>query len=246
MRFCEYLDVIFCLECFTFYWSIDYPIIMSFCGISYIIVVVPDDGYMSEVHKICKRYNVLLIADEVQTGLGRTGYNLAVDHDKCKPDIVILGKALSGGVFPVSAVLASNEVMLTLKPGEHGSTYGGNPLACKVATAALEVLRDEKLSQNATERGEQLRAGLSTMTGSTCIESVRGRGLLNAIVIDQPKGGYGDKGKAWEVCLAMRDNGLLAKPTHGNIIRFAPPLTITEQQVDECLHIIEKSVKQVS
>jgi Ornithine/acetylornithine aminotransferase len=215
-------------------------------GISHAIVVVPDDGYMSKVHEICKRYNVLLIADEVQTGLGRTGYNLAVDHDKCKPDIVILGKALSGGVLPVSAVLASNEVMLTLNPGEHGSTYGGNPLACKVATAALEVLRDEQLSQNATERGDQLRAGLSAMVGKTCLESVRGRGLLNAIVIDQPKGGYGDKGKAWEVCLAMRDNGLLAKPTHGNIIRFAPPLTITEKQIDECLDIIEKSVKQVS
>ena len=147
--------------------------------------------------------------------------------------------------MPVSAVLASDEVMMTLKPGEHGSTYGGNPVGCKVATAALEVLRDENLSANAVERGEQLRAGLDAMNGSTIIESVRGRGLLNAIVINQPKGGYGDQGKAWDVCLAMKENGLLAKPTHGNIIRFAPPLTINADQVDECLDIIEKSVKQV-
>jgi ornithine--oxo-acid transaminase len=208
-------------------------------------VVVPDDGYMKRVHELCQQYNVLLIADEVQTGLGRTGYRLAVDHDVCKPDILVLGKALSGGVLPVSAVLAKDEVMLTLRPGEHGSTYGGNPLACKVATAALEVLRDEKLSENSIARGNQLRAGISSMINDTCIESVRGRGLLNAIVIDQPKGGYGDQGKAWDVCLAMRDHGLLAKPTHGNIIRFAPPLTISEKQIDDCLEIIEKSVKQV-
>mmetsp|Transcript_1960 Transcript_1960/g.4523 ORF Transcript_1960/g.4523 Transcript_1960/m.4523 type:complete len:452 (-) Transcript_1960:439-1794(-) len=208
-------------------------------------VVVPYDGYMSDLKKLCKKYNVLLIADEVQTGLGRTGHRLAVDHDNCKPDIVILGKALSGGVLPVSAVLASDEVMLTLKPGEHGSTYGGNPLACKVATAAIEVLRDEDLAGNAAARGEQLRAGLNSLTGNTCIEKVRGRGLLNAIVIDQPKMGYGDMGKAWEVCLQMKENGLLAKPTHGNIIRFAPPLTITESEIDECLDIIDKSVKQV-
>jgi ornithine--oxo-acid transaminase len=152
---------------------------------------------------------------------------------------------LSGGVLPVSAVLASDEVMLTLQPGEHGSTYGGNPLACKVATAALEVLRDEKLSENSVARGDQLRAGLQAMTGSTCIESVRGRGLLNAIVIDQPKGAYGDAGKAYDLCLKMMDNGLLAKPTHGNIIRFAPPLTITESEIDQCLDIIEKSANQV-
>jgi ornithine--oxo-acid transaminase len=208
-------------------------------------VVVPDDGYMKRVHELCQQYNVLLIADEVQTGLGRTGYRLAVDHDVCKPDILVLGKALSGGVLPVSVVLAKDEVMLTLRPGEHGSTYGGNPLACKVATAALEVLRDEKLSENSIARGNQLRAGISSMINDTCIESVRGRGLLNAIVIDQPKGGYGDQGKAWDVCLAMRDHGLLAKPTHGNIIRFAPPLTISEKQIDDCLEIIEKSVKQV-
>jgi len=208
-------------------------------------VVVPRDGYMSEVKKLCEKYNVLLIADEVQTGLGRTGYRLAVDHDGCQPDILVLGKALSGGVLPVSAVLASDEVMLTLKPGEHGSTYGGNPLACQVATAAVEVLRDEKLADNAAARGTQLRAGLASLAGSTCIEGVRGRGLLNAIVIDQPKMGYGELGKAWDVCLAMKEHGLLAKPTHGNIIRFAPPLTITEAEVDECLGIIESSVRQV-
>lgn len=208
-------------------------------------VVVPEDGYMSSVQKLCKKYNVLLIADEVQTGLGRTGFQLAVDHDECKPDIVVLGKALSGGVMPVSAVLASNEVMLTLKPGEHGSTYGGNPVACKVATAALEVLREEKLAENSIARGEQLRAGLSSLIGNTSIETVRGRGLLNAIVINQPKGKYGDQGKAWDVCVAMKDNGLLAKPTHGNIIRFAPPLTINEGEVDTCLGIIEKSLLQV-
>ena len=208
-------------------------------------MVVPDDGYMREVKSLCEKHNVLLIADEVQTGLGRTGYKLAVDHDECKPDIVVLGKALSGGVLPVSAVLASNEVILTLRPGEHGSTYGGNPLACKVATAALEVLRDEKLSENSVERGNQLREGLSSMVSNTCIEAVRGRGLLNAIVIDQPQMGYGDHGKAWEVCVAMKENGLLAKPTHGNIIRFAPPLIISEGETDQCLEIIEKSVKQI-
>eukprot|EP00574_Skeletonema_japonicum_P000694 CAMPEP_0201738832 /NCGR_PEP_ID=MMETSP0593-20130828/45457_1 /ASSEMBLY_ACC=CAM_ASM_000672 /TAXON_ID=267983 /ORGANISM="Skeletonema japonicum, Strain CCMP2506" /LENGTH=443 /DNA_ID=CAMNT_0048233063 /DNA_START=90 /DNA_END=1421 /DNA_ORIENTATION=+ len=208
-------------------------------------VVVPMDGYMSGLKSLCEKYNVLLIADEVQTGLGRTGHRLAVDYDNCQPDILVLGKALSGGVLPVSAVLASNEVMLTLKPGEHGSTYGGNPLACKVATAAIEVLRDENLAENSAVRGEQLRAGLNSLTSNTCIENVRGRGLLNAIVIDQPQMGYGDHGKAWEVCLAMKEHGLLAKPTHGNIIRFAPPLTITESEIDECLDIIEKSVKQV-
>jgi ornithine--oxo-acid transaminase len=208
-------------------------------------VVVPTDGYLTEVKRLCDKYDVLMIADEVQTGIGRTGYELAVDHDNCKPDIVVLGKALSGGVVPVSAVLASDEVMLQLKPGEHGSTYGGNPLACKVATAALEVLREENLCQNSVERGEQLRAGLQQLVGRTAVETVRGRGLLNAIVINQPKGGYGDTGKAWELCMKMMDNGLLAKPTHGNIIRFAPPLAITAAEVDECLDIIETSLKQL-
>lgn len=170
---------------------------------------------------------------------------MAVQHDDCKPDIVVLGKALSGGVLPVSAVLASDEVMLQLKPGEHGSTYGGNPLACKVATAALQVLREENLCQNSIERGEQLRAGLRTLVGRTAIETARGRGLLNAIVINQPKGGYGDTGKAWDLCLKMMENGLLAKPTHGNIIRFAPPLSITAAEIDECLGIIETSLHQL-
>ena len=208
-------------------------------------VVVPTDGYMAKAKEICQKYNVLLIADEVQTGLGRTGYELAVNHDNAKPDMVVMGKALSGGVIPVSAVLASDEVMLQLKPGEHGSTYGGNPLACKVATAALEVLREENLCQNSIDRGEQLRKGLEKMAGDTVIERVRGRGLLNAIVIDQPRGGYGDAGKAMELCMKMMENGLLAKPTHGNIIRFAPPLTISESEMDECLGIIEKSVREM-
>ena len=208
-------------------------------------VVVPDDGYMAKAKALCKKYNVLLIADEVQTGLCRTGYPLAVNHDQCRPDIVILGKALSGGVLPASAVLASHSVMLTIKPGEHGSTYGGNPLACKVAIAALEVLRDEQLDQNALVRGEQLRDGLERLVGTTPIEQVRGRGLLNAIVINQPKGSYGDEGKAWELCLLMMKRGLLAKPTHGNIVRFAPPLTITEEEVDVCLGTIEASLREL-
>jgi len=207
-------------------------------------VVVPADGYMSQVKRICEKYNVLLIADEVQTGLGRTGYNLAVDHDNVKPDIVVLGKALSGGVFPVSAVLASDEIMLTIRPGQHGSTYGGNPLACKVATTALQVLQDEQLCLNSINRGNQLRDGLNSIinNNNSCIESVRGRGLLNAIVINQPKGSYSELGKAWDVCLKMKEHGLLAKPTHGNIIRFAPPLTITKEEIDDCLDIIDKSV----
>jgi ornithine--oxo-acid transaminase len=208
-------------------------------------VMVPDDGYMKEVKKMCEKYNVLLIADEVQTGLCRTGYRLAVDHDGILPDILVLGKALSGGVLPVSAVLAKEEVMMTLKPGEHGSTYGGNPLACKVAIAALEVLRDEKMAENAQLRGEQLRKGLESLVGKTSVERVRGRGLLNAVIINQPKGGYGDTGKAWDLCVHMQNNGLLAKPTHGNIIRLAPPLTITEEEIDQCLEIFEKSVHQL-
>jgi ornithine--oxo-acid transaminase len=208
-------------------------------------VVVPFDGYMKQAKDLCEQHNVLLIADEVQTGVGRTGYELAVQHDDCKPDMVVLGKALSGGVIPVSGVLASHEIMLQLKPGEHGSTFGGNPLSCKVAQAALEVLRDENLCQNSVERGEQLRAGLTKLVGSTSIQTVRGRGLLNAIVIDQPKTGYGGTGKAWKLCLIMMKHGLLAKPTHGNIIRFAPPLTISAEEMDTCLDIIETSVKEL-
>ena len=208
-------------------------------------VVVPPDGYMKEVKKLCEKYNVLLIADEVQTAIGRTGYELAVDYDDCKPDMVVLGKALSGGVMPVSAVLASDEVILQLKPGEHGSTFGGNPLSCKVATAALEVLRDENLCQNSIERGEQLRAGLELLVGNTAVQLVRGRGLLNAIVINQPKSGYGDTGKAWDLCMIMMKNGLLAKPTHGNIIRFAPPLCITKEETDVCIDIVSQSVREL-
>jgi ornithine--oxo-acid transaminase len=205
-------------------------------------VVVPSDGYMSKAKALCKKHNVLLIADEVQTGLGRTGYRLAVDHDECKPDIVVLGKALSGGVLPVSAVLASDEVMLVLHPGEHGSTYGGNPMACRVATAALEVLRDEKLAENAVARGDQLRKGLQKLVdGNSSVAHVRGRGLLNAIIIDN----HDDSGKAMELCEVMMQNGLLAKPTQGNIVRFAPPLTITEKEIDECLDIISTSVKHI-
>lgn len=208
-------------------------------------VVVPDDGYMKKVKDLCEKYNVLLIADEVQTGLCRTGHRLAVDHDGILPDILVLGKALSGGILPVSAVLAKDEIMLTLNPGEHGSTYGGNPLACKVAMAALDVLKDENLAENSMARGDQLRAGINSLIGNSPVESVRGRGLLNAIVIDQPKGSYGDAGKAWDLCVKMQHHGLIAKPTHGNIIRFAPPLTITESEMDQCLGIIEKSVREL-
>jgi len=206
-------------------------------------VVVPDDGYLAKVKSVCEEHNVLLIADEVQTGLARCGTMLACDHDKTKPDILILGKALSGGTFPVSAVLTSNEVMLTIRPGQHGSTYGGNPIACRVAQAALEVLRDERLDENAMARGEQLRAGLERLssTGSPIVK-VRGRGLLNAIVIEGQQGDYGDDGLAWDICLRMKSHGLLAKPTHGNTIRFAPPLCIDEAQVEECLDIISRSL----
>jgi ornithine--oxo-acid transaminase len=209
-------------------------------------VVVPTDGYMAQAKALCKKHNVLLIADEVQTGLGRTGYQLACDHDNCKPDIVVLGKALSGGVLPVSAVLATDEVMLVLKPGEHGSTYGGNPMACRVATAALEVLRDEKLAENSVARGDQLRAGLQKLVdGNSSVAQVRGRGLLNAIIIDESRGSHGATGRAMALCEVMMKNGLLAKPTQGNIVRFAPPLTITEKEIDECLDIISTSVKTI-
>jgi len=208
-------------------------------------VVVPQDGYLRKVRELCDKHRVLLICDEVQTGLGRTGTLLACDHDDIRPDLLVLGKALSGGVLPVSAVLTSNEVMLTIRPGEHGSTYGGNPLACKVATAALEVLRDEKLTENSALRGQQLREGLQKLADKegSPIQLVRGRGLLNAIVIGSDKGGYGDEGKAWELCEKMAGNGLLAKPTHGTIIRLAPPLCITKEEVDECVEIIGRSLE---
>ncbi|MFA5805598.1 MAG: ornithine--oxo-acid transaminase [Melioribacteraceae bacterium] len=203
-------------------------------------VVVPDEGYLTKAYSMCKEKNVLFIADEVQTGLARTGKLLACDHENIKPDILILGKALSGGTIPISAVLADDEVMLVIKPGEHGSTFGGNPLACKVAVAALKVLKEEKLSENAERLGKIFRDEISKIK-SDMIELVRGKGLLNAIVI-KPKNGK----EAWDVCLKMKENGLLAKPTHGHIIRFAPPLVITEEQVLEAVAIIKKSILEIS
>lgn len=200
-------------------------------------VVVPQEGYLRKVRELCTKYNVLWIADEVQTGLCRTGRMLAVDHEDVKPDILILGKALSGGIYPVSAILANDEVMLTIKPGEHGSTYGGNPLGCKVAIAALEVLLEEKLADNAERLGQVLRSELSKLPKDK-VKLVRGKGLLNAIVIN-------DKYDAWEVCLKLRDNGLLAKPTHGDIIRFAPPLVISEPQLNECISIIKNTIEKL-
>lgn len=200
-------------------------------------VVVPDEGYLKGVSDLCKKYNVLFIADEVQTGIARTGKMLACDHENVKPDILILGKALSGGVFPVSAVLADDEIMMCIGPGEHGSTFGGNPLACKVAQAALQVVQDEKLSENAQRLGEVFRKELNSIE-SDMITLVRGKGLLNAVVI-KPKNGK----EAWDVCLKLRDNGLLAKPTHGDIIRFAPPLVITEEQLMECVEIIKQTIR---
>ncbi|PDH46503.1 MAG: ornithine--oxo-acid transaminase [Bacteroidetes bacterium MED-G21] len=199
-------------------------------------VVVPDEGYLSGVRLLCDKYNVLFIADEVQTGIARTGKMLATDYENARPDILILGKALSGGVFPVSAVLADDDVMLCIQPGEHGSTFGGNPLACKVAQAALEVVLDEKLAENAHRLGEIFRREMRAIE-SDMVTLVRGKGLLNAIVI-KPKNGK----EAWDVCLRLRDNGLLAKPTHGDIIRFAPPLVITEAQLMECIEIIKKTI----
>ncbi|MEO0555722.1 MAG: ornithine--oxo-acid transaminase [Bacteroidota bacterium] len=202
-------------------------------------VVVPDDGYLKQAYTLCKAKNVLLIADEVQTGIGRTGKVLCSEYDEIKPDILILGKALSGGVFPVSAVLASDEIMMTLKPGQHGSTFGGNPLACSVAMSALEVLRDEKLTENAYDLGLIFRKRMNNMIQNTeLVNKVRGKGLLNAIVIND----HPDSSTAWDICVALKDNGLLAKPTHGNVIRFAPPLVITEDQLHECCDIIESTI----
>jgi len=200
-------------------------------------VVVPDEGYLKKSYEMCKTKNVLFIADEIQTGIGRTGKMLACDHEGVRPDILILGKALGGGVYPVSAVLADNEIMLTILPGEHGSTFGGNPLAARVAIASLEVIKNEKLAENADRLGKIFRAELSGIK-SDMIEFVRGKGLLNAVGI-KPKGGK----TAWDVCLALRDNGLIAKPTHEHIIRFAPPLVITEEQLREAIEIIKKTFK---
>jgi ornithine--oxo-acid transaminase len=202
-------------------------------------VVVPDSGYLSAAYKMCKEKNVLFIADEIQTGLCRTGKLLACDHEKVRPDIVILGKALSGGTMPISAVLADDDIMLVIKPGEHGSTFGGNPLASKIAVAALEVLKEEKLDENAEKLGILFREEVGRIK-SDMNELVRGKGLLNAIVI-KPKNGK----EAWDVCLKMKENGLLAKPTHRHIIRFAPPLVINEEQIKEAVSIIEKSIKEI-
>ena len=202
-------------------------------------VVVPDEGYLEGVRKLCDKYNVLFIADEVQTGIARTGKMLATDYENAKPDILILGKALSGGVFPVSAVFANDEVMLCIQPGEHGSTFGGNPLACAVAQAALEVVIDEKLAEKAYNLGNYFRERMKKFIAtSELVSLVRGKGLLNAIVInDEP-----DSSTAWDLCVKMKENGLLAKPTHGNIIRFAPPLVITKEQLDSCIDIITKTI----
>ena len=203
-------------------------------------VMVPDEGYLSKAYELCKANNVLFIADEVQTGLARTGKMLACDHENVRPDILILGKALSGGTMPISAVLADDEIMLVIKPGEHGSTFGGNPLASKVAVAALQVLKEENLSENAEKMGKIFRGELSKID-SDMIVLVRGKGLLNAIVI-KPKDGK----EAWDVCVNMKENGLLAKPTHQHIIRFAPPLIITEEQIKEAVEIIKKSINEIN
>jgi ornithine--oxo-acid transaminase len=204
-------------------------------------VYVPDAGYLSTSKALCEQANVLFIADEVQTGIARTGKLLAVDHENVKPDILILGKAVSGGVYPVSAVLASDDIMMVIKPGQHGSTFGGNPLAAKVAIAALEVVRDEELADNAERLGAIFRAEMNRIIESTdLVVSVRGKGLLNAIIINDTP----ESKTAWNLCVQMKDNGLLAKPTHGNIIRFAPPLVMTEEQLTECVAIIEKTIRE--
>ena len=206
-------------------------------------VVVPDAGYLEGVRKLCDKYNVLFIADEVQTGIARTGRMLATDYEDAKPDILILGKALSGGVFPVSAVFANDEVMLCIKPGEHGSTFGGNPLACAVAKAALEVVLEENLASNAEKLGAYFRDKMNEyISKSDLVSLVRGKGLLNAIVINDDE----KSSTAWDLCVKMKMNGLLAKPTHGNIIRFAPPLVINKDQLDTCIDIIISSIEEYS
>lgn len=204
-------------------------------------VMVPHTGYLKEAYDACKARNVLFIADEVQTGIARTGKLLACDHEGVRPDLLILGKALSGGVLPVSAVLADDAVMLCIKPGQHGSTFGGNPLACRVAMAALDVVKDEKLAENAERLGHLFRAAMQELVDRhECVQLVRGKGLLNAIVITPRKDGR----TAWDLCVLLAANGLLAKPTHGDIIRFAPPLTINEEQLLECCAIIRRSVEE--
>jgi ornithine--oxo-acid transaminase len=202
-------------------------------------VYVPDAGYLKAASELCKEYNVLFIADEVQTGIARTGKLIACHHENVQPDILILGKAISGGMYPVSAVLADDEVMHVIKPGQHGSTFGGNPIACAVAMAALDVVKDENLSERAEKLGQIFRNEIEKIIEKTdLVNSVRGKGLLNAILINDTE----DSTTAWDLCLLLRDNGLLAKPTHGNIIRLAPPLVITENQIMECVAILEKTI----
>lgn len=204
-------------------------------------VYVPSEGYLQKAKALCEKYDVLFIADEVQTGIARTGKLLAVDHENVIPDILILGKALSGGVYPVSAVLANNDIMNVLKPGQHGSTFGGNPLACAVAIAALNVIKDEALADNAEKLGSLFRSELQKFAETNdFVKLVRGKGLLNAIVINDKE----DSSTAWDLCLKLCDNGLLAKPTHGNIIRFAPPLVMNEEQILDCISIIKKTITE--
>ena len=204
-------------------------------------VYVPSEGYLKKAKALCEKYGVLFIADEVQTGIARTGKMLACDHENVKPDILILGKALSGGVYPVSAVLSNNTIMNVIKPGNHGSTFGGNPVAAAVAIAALEVVKEENLTYNAQQLGELFRSEMNNyIANSKIVKLVRGKGLLNAIVIND----HEESDTAWEICLKLRDNGLLAKPTHGNIIRFAPPLVMTKEQIMECVSIIVETLKE--
>jgi ornithine--oxo-acid transaminase len=203
-------------------------------------VVIPDEGYLQKVRALCTEYNVLFIADEIQTGLARTGKMLACDHEHVRPDILILGKALSGGVLPISAVLADDYIMMNIKPGEHGSTYGGNPLACAVAISALTVLKEEKMAENATVMGQLLRDELAKLH-SPFIKTIRGKGLLNAIVINHP-----NPEAAWDFCLILKEKGLLAKPTHGDKIRFAPPLLITKEQIIESVQKIEAALQELN
>ncbi|MEM9024338.1 MAG: aminotransferase class III-fold pyridoxal phosphate-dependent enzyme, partial [Bacteroidota bacterium] len=204
-------------------------------------VMVPHEGYLKGAAERCRAHNVLFIADEVQTGIARTGQLLACDHEGVKPDVLILGKAISGGVIPISAVLADDDIMLCIKPGEHGSTFGGNPLAGKVAMAALDVVRDEALAARAEALGQRFREAMQELVDEQpLLTLVRGKGLLNAVVINDTP----DSSTAWDICMKLRDNGLLAKPTHGNIIRFAPPLVMTEDQLEECIAIIGKTIRE--
>ncbi|GGZ58986.1 ornithine--oxo-acid transaminase [Mesonia mobilis] len=203
-------------------------------------VYVPSEGYLKRAKELCEKHNVLFIADEIQSGIARTGKLLAVDHEDVKPDMVTLGKAISGGVYPVSAVLAKNEVMDVIKPGQHGSTFGGNPVAAAVAIASLEVVRDEKLAENSDKLGNLFRKELNNyIRNSKVVDRVRGKGLMNAIIINDTE----DSSTAWDICVALKENGLLAKPTHGNIIRFTPPLVITEEQILDCVSIITKTLE---